>query len=63
MTRIRQFTSKSPFPMCSLCNEPVELETAKTDEAGRVVHEECYVLRMQMEGATARPTENLPGRK
>jgi hypothetical protein len=50
MARIRQFTSRPRFPMCSLCNEPVELESAKTDEDGKVVHEECYVLRMQMKG-------------
>jgi len=37
----------SEFPICSLCNEPVELETAKTDENGNAVHEECYALKMQ----------------
>jgi hypothetical protein len=35
--------------MCSLCNEPVELETAKTDENGSAVHEECYTLNLQPE--------------
>jgi hypothetical protein len=39
----------SRFPICSLCNEPVELETSKTDENGRAVHEECYTLKMQSE--------------
>jgi hypothetical protein len=37
----------SPF-LCSLCNEPVDLRTAKTDEHGKPIHEECYVLQMQM---------------
>jgi hypothetical protein len=39
----------SQFPICSLCNEPVEVETAKTDEKGNAVHEDCYVLEMQPE--------------
>ena len=29
---------------CSICNKPVDLLTAKTDAAGKAVHEECYVL-------------------
>ena len=35
----------SQFAICSLCNEPMELETAKTDEKGNAVHEECYVTK------------------
>ena len=35
-----------PLLKCSICNEPVALETTKTDEAGKAVHEECYVLRL-----------------
>ena len=30
---------------CPLCNEPVALETAKTDENGKAIHEECYALK------------------
>jgi hypothetical protein len=30
---------------CSICNKPVDLKTCKTDEGGRAVHEDCYVLR------------------
>jgi hypothetical protein len=37
------------FPLCSLCHEPIEAETAKTDENGNAVHEECYTLTMQPE--------------
>jgi len=58
MARIRQFTSKSRFPMCSLCNEPVELRTAKTDEDGKAVHEECYTLKMQPPRPMPLPREN-----
>ena len=32
-----------PFFLCSICNEFLELETAKTDDGGQPVHEECYV--------------------
>jgi hypothetical protein len=37
------------FPICSLCNETVEIEIAKTDENGNAVHEECYTLKVQPE--------------
>ena len=40
----------SQFPICSLCNEPVEVETAKTDENGDAVHEDCYVVEIQPAG-------------
>jgi hypothetical protein len=33
-----------PSPLCSLCKLPVILESSKTDEHGKPVHEECYVL-------------------
>jgi len=58
MTRVSQFASKSRFPGCALCNEPVDLRAAKTDEDGHAVHEECYLLRMQMKGSIPPPTEN-----
>jgi hypothetical protein len=35
----------SQLPICSLCHETVEIETAKTDEDGKAVHEECYALK------------------
>jgi hypothetical protein len=31
------------YPVCPICNQHVELETAKTDEKGRAVHEDCYI--------------------
>ncbi len=33
-------------PMCSFCSRPVKIESAKTDENGKAVHEDCYVLRV-----------------
>ena len=58
MARIRQFTSTSRFPLCSVCNEQVELRTAKTDEDGKAVHEECYTLKMQPPRPVPTPGEN-----
>jgi len=30
----------------------VELETTKTDEYGKAIHEECYVLKVRLKQAT-----------
>jgi hypothetical protein len=40
------------LPVCSICDESVQLETSKTDENGRAVHEECYVLKVKLMLAT-----------
>lgn len=32
--------------LCLVCNEPVSLETAKTDESGQAIHEECYLVNL-----------------
>jgi hypothetical protein len=53
-------TSPLPsLPICSICHEPVELETGKTDEHGEAVHEDCYFLKLQNapEGKLLRPSE------
>ena len=42
------------FPTCSLCNEPVELETAKTDENGDAVHEKCFVVHTRPKKSPSR---------
>jgi hypothetical protein len=31
--------------VCSICAIPLPLETSRTDEQGRGVHEECYVRK------------------
>ena len=36
------------FPTCAICKKPASLETAKTDERGQIVHEECYLQKMKM---------------
>jgi hypothetical protein len=33
---------------CPVCNQPVPLETAKTDEHGKPVHEECYFQKIKL---------------
>ena len=40
------------WPICGICDEPVKLETSKTDEAGHAVHEECYILKVNLHRAT-----------
>ena len=42
--------SSSQSPLCVVCNQPVKLEMAKTDETGRAIHDECYLQRV---GSTA----------
>lgn len=36
----------SYIAFCHICNKPVPLEFAQTDEAGRTVHEGCYLLKI-----------------
>jgi hypothetical protein len=43
---------KSKFPICSICNEPVEAETTKINEIGEPVHEECCELKVGLKKAT-----------
>ena len=33
-------------PICSVCKQTIRLETAKTDENGKAVHEDCYIQRL-----------------
>ena len=42
---------------CSLCQKPVPLESSKTDENGKAVHEECYALRWRLKQATTPPKD------
>jgi hypothetical protein len=37
---------------CSICDMPLDLRTCKTDDHGQAVHEECYVLKEQLKGAS-----------
>ena len=35
-----------PAPICSICNKPVSLNSAKTDEDGTAIHEACYLVKL-----------------
>ena len=35
-------------PFCPICQKPVPLENAKTDERGQAIHEECYIRGLQI---------------
>jgi hypothetical protein len=41
-TSVTSVTSKPRLPICRICGEAVELETSKTDENGRAIHEQCH---------------------
>lgn len=51
----RPFKSPSQNVRCSICEKPVSLESAKADEYGRTIHEECYALKMKLKQATTPP--------
>jgi hypothetical protein len=56
MAKILQFIPKPPI--CSICNKPVELLTATTDEDGNIVHEICHWLKMRLKEARKPPESN-----
>jgi hypothetical protein len=43
---------------CRICKKPVNLELAKTDELGRIVHEGCYLLKISMSSSRSSPKSN-----
>jgi hypothetical protein len=53
MTRPQTF-----LPTCSLCDQPVVLETSKTDEKGNAVHEDCYAIKVAVLQRTFPPHES-----
>ena len=51
--------------ICSVCGKRVNVETSKTDEEGRAVHEECYAekvrqVRSAFRGLFRAPTRIYP---
>lgn len=38
---------------CVICGKSVPLETAKTDECGKAVHEQCYIWKIIFEQTNA----------
>lgn len=44
---------------CSICNKPVDLAIAKTDDDGKAVHDECYILNLAVK-QPSRPINRPP---
>jgi hypothetical protein len=42
------------YLLCSICKNPVQLETSNTNELGKAVHENCYAV------AVMQRTEQFP---
>ncbi len=40
-------------PRCPVCGKEVPLETAKTDEWGRAIHDDCYLLTLRLKRASS----------
>jgi hypothetical protein len=55
MAKVLQLIHKPRLPICSICNKPVDLVTATTDEDGNIVHEECHVLKTRPKEAKKPP--------
>lgn len=45
---------------CTICSQPVPVETAKTDSYGKAIHEECYMISLAEKTVASRPGSN-PG--
>jgi hypothetical protein len=46
-------TRSSPLEItCAICNKPVDLKAAKTDERGKPVHERCSARKQALIRAT-----------
>jgi len=53
-------TSSAPVvPTCAICHQPAPLETAKTDERGQIVHEQCYLFKLRLIAATKLSSPSL----
>ena len=44
------------FMGCAICGKPLRLATAKSDNGGLPIHEECYMLRLKLKQATTVPS-------
>ena len=51
---------QSGFMGCAICGKPLRLATAKSQDGGLPVHEECYLLRSKLKDAQTQPAkENI----
>ena len=44
------------FPLCPICKESVELTTARANEDGQALHDECYIGILKSTMRSAEPT-------
>jgi hypothetical protein len=56
MPKVLEFIPKTQT--CNICNKPVEPDIAVTDQDGKPVHEECYVLKVRLEEARKPPKKS-----
>jgi hypothetical protein len=54
--RVHQFQVR-----CAICNKPVNIEAAATDDKGKTVHRECYVLKIVIKPSQS-DTANTPAK-
>ena len=52
--------AETQLARCSLCDKPVILEASKTDDGGKAVHEECYVLNFRLKRPTSKDDDVHP---
>jgi len=52
----------SSDPVCSICGKCVPLQTSKTDENGKAVHEECYVSKVTSKNDVIRNRKDVMGK-
>ena len=45
----QKYKGKSSPLLCRICGKPVAVEGCKTDDDGKAVHEDCYVLKLRLE--------------
>jgi hypothetical protein len=47
------------FMGCAICGKPLRLATAKSDDGGLPIHEECHMLRLKLMQATTPPCNSV----
>jgi len=47
------------FMGCAICGKPLRLATAKSDNGGLPIHEECHMLRLKLMQATTPPAKTV----
>jgi len=49
----REMMAATTMPTsCAVCGNPVDLESCKTDERGKAVHQKCYVAEIVKKAKT-----------